>query len=312
MSVGQPAIPAWQGPLFVILGAALWGTTGTSQALAPEGSHPALIGAMRLGVGALCMLIMAALSGGLRAGFSRREWRIVLWGGLMVATYQLCFFAAVLRTGVAVGTVVGIGSAPLFGGLLGRLFRAERLGVRWGLATAVALAGCGLLGLGGTDQVRVDGLGLLLAVGAGLSFALYTLSAKSLLGRHAPDMVMAGIFSCGALCMLPFFVVLDTSWIWTARGLAVSLYLGLLATALAYWFFARGLHTTDVGLAVSLSLTEPLTAALLGVLLLGEGINMQVGLGMVLILAGILILGFPVRRRRLCSPPSGAGSGDRG
>src|ERR1700685_4509757 len=38
-----------------------------------------------------------------------------------VACYQLCFFSAVRLTGVAIGTVVAIGSAPVFTGLISRL-----------------------------------------------------------------------------------------------------------------------------------------------------------------------------------------------
>ena len=57
-------------------------------------------------------------------------------GGM--AAYQPLFFGGVARTGVAVGTMVGIGSAPVFAGLLGLLLRGERPGRRWAAATLSA------------------------------------------------------------------------------------------------------------------------------------------------------------------------------
>lgn len=65
-------------------------------------------------------------------------------GGLAVAAYQACFFFGVARTGVAVGTVVALGIAPLATGLLGLLL-GERPDRRWTLATVGAVAGVVLL-----------------------------------------------------------------------------------------------------------------------------------------------------------------------
>jgi lysophospholipase L1-like esterase len=62
-----------------------------------------------------------------------------------VCIYQLSFFAAVKLTGVAVGTVVAIGTGPAAAGILGRLVNGERLTRRWALATLAAAAGVALL-----------------------------------------------------------------------------------------------------------------------------------------------------------------------
>lgn len=64
---------------------------------------------------------------------------------MAVAAYQLCFFASVDRTGVAIGTVVAIGSGPVFTGLLSWLFDRVPPTRRWAGATAVAITGCAAL-----------------------------------------------------------------------------------------------------------------------------------------------------------------------
>jgi len=74
------------------------------------------------------------------------------------------------------------------------------------------------------------------------------------------------------------------------RALAVVLHLGVATMALSYWFFARGLQTIPIATAVTLSLAEPMTAATLGILVLGEQLNAQAFTGIGLIFAGLLLL----------------------
>jgi DME family drug/metabolite transporter len=74
------------------------------------------------------------------------------------------------------------------------------------------------------------------------------------------------------------------------RGMAVALHLGLLATAVSYGLFARGLKSISVGTAATLSLAEPLTAALLGVVVLGEHLSLSQVSGIVLLFGGLLFL----------------------
>ena len=81
-----------------------------------------------------------------------------------VSGYQLCFFSAVRLTGVAVGTVVAIGSGPVLTGLISRLTGGGPLTVRWMVATAGAVGGCALLVASGRAAgVSLAGVGLALA-----------------------------------------------------------------------------------------------------------------------------------------------------
>ena len=285
-----PSAPGHWGPWQIVMGASLWGTTGTAQALAPPESTPLTVGALRQWVGAAGLLAMAAWRGELSAVRLRQwPWGLTLLAGLCMAIYQLCFFSAVARTGVAVGTVVGIGSAPIAGGLIGWLFRAERPPLLWYPSTALAVLGCSALALSG-QGVWVNAWGLLLALGAGTTYALYAHFSKSILLDHAPDLVMAMVFLCGALLLLPVLVWQDWSWVWQGRGLGVVLHLGLVTTALAYALFARGLGTVPIATAMTLTLAEPLTAAVLGLVVLGEPLSLLSAGGMACILAGLLLL----------------------
>ncbi len=277
----------------ILLAAILWGTTGTSQALAPHGAQPLAIGALRLIVGGTALL--AGLVFFQKKACPLPRYRLpllpVLVAAACMAVYQVSFFAGVARTGVAIGTIVGIGSSPVLAGILGWLFRGERPGLNWGIATLLAIGGCSLLALTG-GEVRVDPLGLLLAVTAGGAYATFSLVSKGLLERQPVEMVMAVVFSLGAVMLAPLLLSQDLSWLANPRGLAVILHLGLFATALAYILYGKGLQRVPLATAVTITLAEPLTAGILGVTVLGEKLTFFAAAGIALIIAGLVILSF--------------------
>ena len=276
------------GAWLVLAAAVFWGTTGTAQALAPQGAQPATVGAARLAIGGAALLVFAAA----RRRLSRADhWP--LWTTLIaaasMAAYQLFFFAGVAKTGVAVGTIVGIGSAPILAGAISYLVRGERPGRQWAIATALAILGSGLLIAAG-HSIQVNPLGLLLAIGAGAAYASFTVASKGLLEEKPPEAVMAVVFCLGALLLAPLFFTNNLTWLAQPRGMAVALHLGLVTVAIAYSLFARGLSQVPVATAATLTLAEPLTAGVLGVFLLGERLNPIAVFGIVLIFAGLAII----------------------
>jgi DME family drug/metabolite transporter len=206
-----------------------------------------------------------------------------------MAAYQLCFFAAVEATGVAVGTIVAIGSAPILAGFLQFIVRGERPSVRWMAATVLAVAGCSLLIAAGS-RINVNISGVILALGAGGAYAAYAVASKRLLEEQPPQAVMAVVFCLGALFLSPLLLSADLHWVAQPRGLAVALHLGLIATTAAYILFGRGLMAVPVATAVTLSLAEPLTAGMLGVVLLGERLTASSLLGIALVFGGLVLL----------------------
>jgi DME family drug/metabolite transporter len=279
-----------RGEYLILCAAVLWGTTGAAQALAPPGAAPVSVGAVRLALGGLALLGIAIARRTLSGG---RPWPpgLTLLAAACIAGYQICFFAAVATTGVAVGTIVGIGSAPVLAGALAWLVQRVNPGRRWAAATALAVLGCTLLALsGGEATFRLQGI--FLALGAGACYALYTLASKRLLENRPPEAVMAVVFCLGALLLSPALLLADPGWLGQPGGLAVALHLGLVTTALAYTLFGRGLRSIPAASAVTLSLAEPLTAGLLGVFLLGEKLAPQGWAGILLLFTGLMLISF--------------------
>jgi DME family drug/metabolite transporter len=276
------------GYWLILLAACLWGTNGTAQALAPPGAQPIIIGTLRIALGGLTLLIIAAFRGVLRDGKHWPFWPTLL-GALSMAAYQVFFFAGVARTGVAVGTIVGIGSTPMLAGPIGFLIRGERPNRRWVLATGLGIIGCTLLVTAG-EKIHVNLLGIFLAICAGGSYAIFTTASKGLLDDHAPEAVMAVTFCMGACFVLPLLFTANLHWLTQPAGFLVILHLGVITAGLGYSLFARGLRLVPVATAASLTLGEPLTAGLLGVLFLHEALSILAVFGILLIFTGLAIL----------------------
>lgn len=283
------------GSADVLLAAALWGTAGTVGGFVPAG--PMAVGAARTLVGGALLATLAARSGGLRRLFAAgpRTRLALAAGAALAAAYQVSFFTAVARTGVATGTIVAIGSAPVFAGLLARLLGMGSLTPRWLVSTVGAVAGCAALTLGGR-AAGVEPVGVALALAAGLSYAAYATTAAALIGRGEDSGTVVGaLFGAAGALLLPVLLVTGPGWLLTGRGAAGALYLGLVATGLSYLLYGRGLRTTPVAVATTLGLAEPAVATVLGLVVLGEHLGTVAVCGLALLAVSLLVLALPTR-----------------
>ncbi|MGO3797528.1 MAG: DMT family transporter [Pauljensenia sp.] len=296
--------------LAVLLAALCFSTTGTAQALADVDASALSIGAARVLVGGT-VLGLVALNGLHRHGFPSKgpaggahpvpTWTVVALGTVGVLAYQPLFFAGTRMNGVAIGTVVSLGSAPLITGALDLLIRRCLPTPRWSVATAITLVGVlvvsGVLGAGGPAST-VDPMGLLASAGAGGSYALLTVSSKLLLDRSwEPILAMGTIFGTAAILSVPLILLTSTGWLGTPAGVALALWLGLVTTAAAYLLFGWGLRRLAPTTVSTLSLAEPMSATLLGIVVLDEHLAPLAVLGILLIAVGLLVLGTPSRRQ---------------
>ncbi|MDN3358445.1 EamA family transporter [Actinomadura sp. DC4] len=283
------------GAADIMLAAALWGTTGTVRSFVH--ASPVAVGAARLLIGGAVLFALALRSGGLRPLLDggRRTRLILLLGAVLAAVYQVAFFSAVARTGVATGTVVTIGSGPVFAGLLSWLLRMGAPTRRWLLSTAGAVAGCAALTAGGRSA-GVEPLGIALALLSGFGYAAYATVASSLITRGENDRAVVGaLFGGAGLLLLPVLLAYGPGWLLTGQGGPAALYLGLVTTGVGYVLYGRGLRTTPVAVATTLTLAEPAVAAVLGLVVLGEHLGTVALGGLALLVLSLLVLALPVR-----------------
>ena len=288
---------SWPGIVLALSAAVLWGTTGTSQHFAGARLSPYWIGALRLAIAALFFALLVAATERARAARPRVPglWRRQLLAGAAIAGYNLAFFAGVKLAGVAVGTTIAIGSGPLFAGALQALITRRSPVAPWWLGTALAIAGGAAIALGNGGLAPASGGGLLLCLAAGLSYAVYTLAAKSLSTHASPARASLWVFSTAAAIALPAaWLIVPTGVADLAatgsRGWLVVAWLGVVATGVSYLLFSSALRFISAATGVALALGEPLTAFALAVLVLGEPLRASGVAGVVLILAGLALV----------------------
>lgn len=285
--------------LLVIASAICFGTTGTAQAFGPDAASSAAVGLTRIVAGgALLGLVarwVARRSPTGSSAVSRADAVTVLVGGAAVLAYQPTFFAGARLNGVAVGAVVTLGAAPVLTGLLEWLLTRVVPPRVWFAGTACAVLGVVLLsGLleGAGQAVSVRGLAGSLA--AALSYAVYTLAAKRLLtdGWSATGAI-GSVFATAAVLGAPFLLLVDLSWVTSAAGASMVLWLAVVTVVIAYVLFAVGLQALSASTVSTLTLVEPMTACLLGLLLLDERLSAVGWWGLAVLLAGVVVLARP-------------------
>ncbi len=283
-----------RGTWLILFASILWGTTGTAQALGPDDASPLAVGALRLLIGAAVLVAVAVL----RKSDSGWRWvvrPVTLFAAIGVAAFQLFFFSAVSRTGVAVGTLLALGCAAVFVGVAEALLARTWPDSRWTAATIPAVVGLAILAAS-TRDASVDGVGVLLALGAGASYATYIVSTARLAQLGSIRHSTAAVFSIAAVALVPVALSQDLSFVRDVDGAVMVLWLGFATLALAYLLFSSGLRDIDSSIAGTLSLAEPVTATLLGVVVLAERPGWWAWLGIALIIVGLILASRSSRR----------------
>lgn len=298
--------------LAVLAAAMLFGTTGTSQALGPEGTTPLSIGVMRMVIGGTGLAVIAFLLAARHARrrpvdaappprLTLRPLSLMVLTGACLAIYQPLFFLGTSLNGVAVGTVVALGSAPILAGLLEWALTRRMPTTTWMGATALATLGVVLLGFGGEagGTGGTDPIGLLGSIGAGASFAVIANAQRRLLDEGWDPFTVVGAMGASSAVICAFAVpFVDLAWLGTPSGVTMALWLGLATISVAYVLFTWGLSGLTAATAATLTLGEPLTASILGITVLGERLSVLAIVGLVVLAAGLALLAWGSRSPR--------------
>jgi drug/metabolite transporter, DME family len=294
------------GRVAIAAAAVLFGTSATSTRLVDGLPDALTVAAWRQVIGGVALVVVAAVIGQAVWRYPFR-WRPTIVGGVAVVAFQVGFFSAVDRLGVATATMVVIGTGPIAGGLLDRLIDGKRPTRRWVAGVAVAITGISMMSGGGGDVVMAHWL---LAVAAGWCFPIYGAATGRLLADRPPVAAIATVFGAGVLPAATLAALgatgiavagspLGTTGAGAATTVAVLGYLGLVTTAAAYVLWAHGLARLPLGEAVTITMLEPVAAFVLAVVVLREPVGVVPTVGALAVLAGIRIVATRPRRRGL-------------
>jgi drug/metabolite transporter, DME family len=273
----------------VLGAAALWGTVGPAQVIAGSQADPGALGVARLLVGGAVLSLLCLRADLWRALLRREVAGWVVLAAVATGVYQVTFMHAVDEVGAALGTAIALGVAPIGTGVCARWWTGERLTAGWFCGTLAACAGTVVL-LNPAGSSRLNVAGVVIALGSGLCYGVYTVAAKKFLRAGAAplpatsaSLLLAGLVLTPVLAARPAHLA-------DRDSLALIGWTGIAATAGAYACFIVGLGRTSASAAGTLSLAEPLLAVALGVLLLRESLSPAAAAGCALLLTGLIVV----------------------
>lgn len=307
--MGMQAQSQRGGVIAVLIAAVLWGTTGTAATFAPE-VGAAAIGAAAMGIGGL----LQALRAGREIWQSRpqlaRHWGLLLIGALAVAVYPLAFYGSMRMAGVTIGTVITIGSAPFLSALLEFWIDGTRLSRRWLIGAVIGLIGMlaltfsthGAVAEGEASSMLIGvGLGLI----GGLTYALYSWTGRAMMLRGViPAAAMGATFGLGGLLLMPVLILTGAPFLQSWGNAAVGIYMALVPMFLGYVCFGIGLSRISASLATTITLIEPVVAALLAIVIVGERLSPLGWFGVALVILCLAIITLPTGFRKSVPSPS--------
>lgn len=264
--------------LSVAAGASLFATAGIAQGLGP--AVPVLV------LACLRLLGAAALLGAVarRVDLTLLRSRPILAAGIAQAVFQVSVFTAFTRVGVAVATLLAIGLSPVLTGLVTRHWTP-----RWAASTGLAVLGLVLL-VGTSGEPDLAGLVAAVVAAAALSAYIVAIGRPDTLEATVPAR-LAVIMGVGGTVLVPIAMFAgDVSWITLPSAWLLVVFVAAVPTVLAYLLYNAGSRHVGAPTTATLGLLEPVVAAVLGVLVLGEQLSPAGVLGAVLVVGAVLLL----------------------
>jgi DME family drug/metabolite transporter len=251
---------------------------------------PLAIGASTMAIGG-ALLYLTARRGANGVFRDRGTWRWLLAGGISVFAYPLAFYSSMNLAGVAIGTVVTLGTAPLFAALIELVYDHRRPSTSWIIGTSVAVVGLVLLATAGTEHTTSGGsavVGVVLGLIAGLAYAIYTYASTRLISiGHSSSASMGALTGVGAVLLLPVLIALGAPLLQSWQSVGIMAYLAIGPMFIAYLFFGAGLATVTSARATTITLIEPVFATVLAVLVVGERLSLLGWIGLALVIIGV-------------------------
>lgn len=280
------------GCLYIVIAACFWGMIGI---FVREINQYGITSIQIVALRALGATIVLLLYLGI---FKREKLRIKLadiWVFLgtgigSMVFFNFCYFGAIARTSLAVAAAL-LYTAPAFVAVFARIFIKEPISKKRWITIVCVIIGCALTSGIFTGGLVVDLAGLMLGLGSGLGYALY-----SILGKIA---IKKGYTNETITFYTFLFTMLSTVWIFAGKDFrqvdfAPSLIgalagLILISTVFAYLLYTKGLSVVNAGQAAVLASIEPLVATVIGILIYKEILHWDVGIGILMILLSTIV-----------------------
>lgn len=282
------------GTVFIILAGCFWGSMGIFvRKLGTYGFNSIQIVSIRVTLAALIFAIVLLLKD--RDGFRISLRDIPLFLGLgfgSILFFTVCYFTAITMMPLSTAAIL-LYTSPVWIMLMSVLFFREKMDRKKVIALVLAFAGCVLVsGISGEGMTLT---GLLVGLGAGIGYGLYSILGTIALRKYSPYTVTAYTFIFAAV----------GSWIICRPGDMFNKFSGtpdlgflvffcfltaLITAVIPFLAYTLGLERVEASKAGIIATIEPMVATLIGILFFLEPLTVISGLGILLILSAVILL----------------------
>ena len=290
------------GTALIILAACFWGSMGIFvRRLDTYGFSSIQIVSIRVTLAALIFYIIMLVKQRSECKISMKD--IPLFWGLgfgSILFFTVCYFSAIKIMPLSTAAIL-LYTSPIWIMLMSALFFHEKMNKTKIAALALAFTGCVLVsGISG-DGITVNGL--LLGLGSGIGYGLYSILGTIALRRYSPYVVTAYTFLIAAIGSLiicrPADMISKFSSAEKPVGLIVLCILTAVITAvIPFLAYTIGLRSVEAGKAGILATIEPMVATVIGIVCFSEALTFLSAIGILLILAAVVILNRPADKRK--------------
>jgi len=277
---------------YALLACFAWGTTPIAVKLLLPFMTPMAIGFYRFLIASLILAILLILTGRarmIRATVSGRGLiHYVVLGLLGALAFTALFFIGVQFTTAGKASLL-VSANPIVTVVLAHIFLGERTSARMMAWTLLGFLGVFLV-LIGDLQTLLGGnfLGDLLSLGAGISWAAFSVAGKDWTRNHEPSVSTSLVIFLGAVLMAPLNLVTSSLGLpLSVYELALLLYLGAFTAAAAYLLWIKALKLAGPSSVGVFQFTVPLVTMVLDIAILGEAVDTLTVGGFILVAASI-------------------------
>ena len=229
-------------------------------------------------------------------------WCFVGTGVVSIVFFSYCYFKNVTVSSVAVSSIL-MYTSPIWVTLFAGIIFGEKIGRQKLVALIMAFLGCVLVSgiTGGAGRISMEGL--LLGLGSGIGYGLYSIFGRIALEKgYHPMTVSAYTFLFACVGVMPF---IKPAEIWTKMNVAPGLWgwalcMVLFSTCMSFTLYTVGLKYMEAGRAAVLATLEPIVTALVGVLLYKEMLSLIMVLGIVMVLGASVLISKKNRDKPAC------------
>ncbi|WP_143702783.1 DMT family transporter [Methanocorpusculum labreanum] len=291
-------------PFLIILAAVCWGTIGIfTRELQAAGFTSVQITAARCAVTALCLVMGLLFTDRDKLKIVPKDiWMFIGTGLLSIVFFNICYFTSIQYLTLSMASVL-LYTAPFFVMLMSLFLFHEKMTIQKGIALILAFSGCVLTaGIVGDQINSITEIGILIGLGSGFGYALYTIFGRVALKKYHPITITTYTFLIAAIGILPFCDVGNMVQLSLGNTgiLPYILILSIVCTVLPYFLYTKGLKHVEGGKASVMAFVEPMVATLIGIFLFHEQMTLLNMTGVVLIFAAIVLLN---SRTRSSAPP---------